>query len=58
MRDPKYARKTVSFGPFNWTVSRSGVSTSVGGRRGRVNVNSRGRVRRSVNFGKGFRWMR
>lgn len=51
-----FGRKTIRMGPVRVTISKSGTSESVGGRRGRIGVNSKGRVRRSMNFGRGFRW--
>jgi hypothetical protein len=48
----------VKFGPLRLTASKSGLSTSIGGRRGRIGISSKGRRRASINFGKGFRWMK
>jgi hypothetical protein len=53
-----FGRKTVKAGPFRFTLSRSGVSSSLGSRRGRVRLGSNGRRSASVNLGKGFRWTR
>jgi len=51
-----FGRKTLKAGPLRVTISKSGVSSSVGGRRGRLGINSKGRKRTTINFGKGFRW--
>jgi len=51
-------RKTVKAGPFRFTISRSGLTESLGTRRVRVNLNSHGRRRESVNLGDGLRWTR
>ena len=53
-----FGRKTFRIGPVRITASKSGLSESIGGRRGRIGINSRGRRRASFNFGKGFRWTR
>ena len=53
-----FGRKTWKAGPFRVTASRSGFSTSAGGRRGRVRVNSNGRRTASANLGHGLRWTR
>ena len=53
-----WGRKTIKAGPVRFTISRSGVSESIGTRRVRVRVNSHGRRHASVNFGHGFRWTR
>ena len=53
-----FGRKTFRIGPVRITASKSGLSESIGGRRGRIGINSRGRRRASINFGKGFRWTR
>ena len=46
-------RKSVSFGPLRFNLSRSGVSTSL--RAGPVTVNSRGR--RTVHVGPGLSYV-
>lgn len=51
-----FGRKTFKAGPIRFTLSRSGLSESIGTRRARVNINGKGRVRRSINFGRGLRW--
>ena len=51
-----FGRKTFKAGPFRFTLSQSGLSESVGGKRIRIGTNSRGRKRVSVNLGNGFRW--
>jgi len=51
-------RKTIKAGPFRFTVSRHGLSESLGTRRVRVNLNTHGRRRESVNLGHGLRWTR
>ncbi len=51
-----FGRKTLKAGPLRATISKSGVSGSVGGRRGRVGINSKGRKRATLKLGKGFRW--
>jgi hypothetical protein len=51
-----FGRKTFRAGPFRLTASKSGLTGSVGGKRGRVSRSTSGRTRRSVNFGHGFRW--
>lgn len=51
-----FGRKTFKAGPIWFTLSRSGLSESIGTRRARVNINGKGRVRRSINFGRGLRW--
>lgn len=53
-----FGRKTFKLGPVRITASKSGLSESIGGRRARIGINSRGRRRASVNLGKGFRWTR
>jgi hypothetical protein len=53
---PLGGRKTIKAGPLRFTISRSGLSESLGNRRVRIRVNSHGRHRASVNFGHGFRW--
>ncbi len=50
-------RKTIKAGPFRFTASKSGLSTSLGGRAGRVNVNSKGRRTSTVRVpGTGLSW--
>ena len=51
-----FGRKTYRAGPLRLTLSRSGVSTSIGGRRVRARVGSNGRRATSVNLAKGLRW--
>lgn len=51
-----FGRKTCRQGPFRFTLSKSGLSESIGTRRARINLNGKGQVRRSINFGHGFRW--
>ena len=53
-----FGRKTIKAGPFRATISKSGVSGSVGGRSGRVGINSKGRKRASIKLGKVFRLMK
>lgn len=50
------AYKTLRFGPFHITLSRSGVSTSVGDRKARVGKRSNRRgVRQSIKLPGGYR---
>jgi len=51
-----FGRKTFRAGPVRFTLSKSGLSESIGTRRARINLNGKGRVRKSINFGHGFRW--
>jgi hypothetical protein len=51
-----FGRKTMKAGPIRFTLSKSGLSESVGGRRGRVRITPKGKLRKSINFGHGFRW--
>lgn len=53
-------RKTFRFlgGLLRVTGSASGLNLSVGGKRGRVGINTRGVKRASANLGGGFRWTR
>lgn len=53
-----FGRKTFRAGPFRATLSQSGLSSSVGGKRARVRTSTKGRKGASVNLGEGFRWTR
>ena len=53
-----FGRKTFREGPLRFTLSKSGLSESIGTRRARINLSGKGRVRKYVNFGHGFRWMK
>ena len=48
----RWSRKS---GPFRFTLSRSGLSSSVGGKRARFRIGGSGKGA-SFNFGKGVRW--
>jgi hypothetical protein len=52
------ARKTFRLGPLNVTVSASGLSFSLGGRHGRVGVNTKGRKRLTLRPARGWRFER
>lgn len=43
-------RKTQKFGPFRFTITPRGVSTSFGGPGARMSINSRGEVHRTVGI--------
>ena len=51
-----FGRKTFRAGPLRFTMSRSGISTSVGTKHVRARTSSNGRHGASVNLGHGFRW--
>ncbi len=51
-----FGRKAIKAGPIRFTLSKSGITQSMGTRRPRVSLNGKGRVRRSVNLGHGIRW--
>jgi hypothetical protein len=53
-----FGRKSIKMGPVRFTASKSGTSASIGGKRGRVRVNSNGRRTVSANLGHGLRWTR
>jgi hypothetical protein len=53
-----WGRKTIKAGPVRFTISRHGLSESIGTKRVRVRLSPGGRRRASVNFGHGFRWTR
>lgn len=43
-------RRTQKFGPFRFTITPNGVSTSVGVKGARVSLNSKGEVRRTLSI--------
>jgi hypothetical protein len=51
-----FGRKTIKAGPVRFTISRRGLSESIGTRHVRVRVSPGGRRHTTVNFGHGFRW--
>jgi hypothetical protein len=51
-------RKGFKVGPFRFTVSGSGLTTSFGGKHGRVSRSSRGRSRVTIRPFKGASYTR